>query len=401
MPTANSKTVSVERLRASPNFALAHTLDGRPYVAKESEPYIQFWLSERYRIVLSMFSGRHGATLPGAIEAALRLTRPADPAAERKRLLKAVADMRSAGVLVDTRDDTSRYDARIVEAYVAHRPFPRELSDLIIREGAIGPASRVLDLAGGPGDLALALAQASNDVSLMELSRGFLGAARARARQLGLNLTPLHESCNRLVFQNDEYDAITVSQALHWLDDVQVCRGVCRVLRPGGSFFVVHSAIDIEDSHPLAYVFGHDSVLGQKRRQSFADEVEPLLRRLTLLFGALDAPEVDRIDLSQQGVAATGASAARIVQAGVSIAHQRRPIGPGFARAFLTERHIQHTGQPLAAFWSELEARCASAPAALLEGSMHWAVLHFARGAKRAASASVAAQPVMELTFAA
>ena len=32
----------LERLRASPSFVLAFTMDGRPYIAKETEPYIQF-----------------------------------------------------------------------------------------------------------------------------------------------------------------------------------------------------------------------------------------------------------------------------------------------------------------------------------------------------------------------
>ena len=52
-----------ERLRASPNFVLALTMDGRPYVAQETEPYVQYWLNERYRVLLSLFSGRRGATV--------------------------------------------------------------------------------------------------------------------------------------------------------------------------------------------------------------------------------------------------------------------------------------------------------------------------------------------------
>ena len=238
------KRARTERLRASPGFALTFTLDGRPYVAKDTEPYIQYWLSERYRILLSMFSQRRGATVDDAIDGYLRLTRAPRNAAERKRLTRAIDDMRSAGVLISARDDISRYTAQIVDAYVAHRPFPRELSDQIIRTAPVTAASEVLDLAGGPGDLALALARASSHVSLMDLSRGFVNAAAKRARQQGLHLNPIHDSCNRLVFRDETYDVVTISQALHWLDDVMVCRGLCRVLKAGGSFFVILGAFE-------------------------------------------------------------------------------------------------------------------------------------------------------------
>jgi 2-polyprenyl-3-methyl-5-hydroxy-6-metoxy-1,4-benzoquinol methylase len=379
MNAQKTKPVAAERLRASPNFALTFTFDGRPYIARDSEPYIQYWLTERYRILLAMFSTRRGATLTEAMEGYFRLTRAARTKPERQRLLRAIEDMRSAGVLIGARDDVSRYDARIVKDYLTHRPFPGEISDFIIRAAPIAPASRVLDLAGGPGDLALRLARASQNVSLMELSRGFVNSARTRAKRLGLNLTALHDSCNRLVFCDDVYDVITVAQALHWLDDVMVCKGICRVLRPGGSFFVVHAAMDVDDGHPLSYLLGHKSELGEKPRRPFVDEVRPLLRRLTLLFDALDSPDVDRIDLARQSAAAGDASHPRIAPADVSLFRQRRPMGLGYARAFLTPKHIEVTGQAPAAFWKDVEARCAAAPE-LVTGTVDWAVLHFRRG---------------------
>jgi SAM-dependent methyltransferase len=378
-----------ERLRASPSFALTFTLDGRPYIAKETEPYIQYWLSERYRILLSMFSGRRGATTAEAVEGFLRLTGAARNAAERKRALKAIEDMREAGVLIGMRDDVSRYDAGIVEHYLTHRPFPPELSDFMIRNAPISESSRVLDLAGGPGDLALALARASADVSLMELSKGFLTAARQRAKRLGLNLTTLHDSANRLMFQDDAFDVITVAQALPWLDDVLVCRGICRVLRPGGSFFVIHVAFDVDETHPLSFIFGHKSALGDKVRQPFAHEVQALQRRLSLLFDALGAPGLNRVD----------APNAQIVPADVSFFRQRRPMGLGFARAFLTDKHIAPTGQTPEAFWKDAEARCAGATPGQIAGTFEWAVLHFRRGGARTELPPLESCDVVEIGF--
>src|SRR6185437_4604325 len=162
-----------------------------------------------------------------------------------------IEDMRSAGVLASARDDTSRYDAAMAQDYLKHRPFPPEIAELIVRDGPVTPQSRVLDLAGGPGSLALALAAASPHVSLMDLSRGFVSAAGREASRRGLALTALHESCNRLANHDQTYDVVTISQALHWLDDVLVCRGMGHVLRQGGSFFVILSAMRVAEDHPL------------------------------------------------------------------------------------------------------------------------------------------------------
>ena len=389
-----TESPSTDRLRASPSFLLAFAMDGRPYVAKETEPYIQYWLTERYRVLLSMFSRRGGATASAAIDGYFRVTRETRGAAGRKRLLKAIEDMRAAGVLIGTRDDISRYNSWIVDDYVTHRPFPSELAELLIRTAPITASSRVLDLAGGPGDLALALAQVSNHVSLMEISRGFLNAARRRAKQLGLSLTPIHDSCNRLVYRDEEYDVVTVSQALHWLDDVLVARGICRVLKPGGSFFVIHGAMEVDDGHPLASVLGYQSVFGHKAKRPFVKEVQPLLERLTLLFEALDAPEVQRIDLAQQWAAPDAGSTPRIVPVGVSVFRQRRPLGMGYVRGFLTDEHITSIGQTPAEFWRALEARSASATPDAFVGTHHWAILHFRRGGTKANAPLESAQMV-------
>ena len=210
-------------------------MDGRPYIAQETEPYLQYWIDEYYRILLSMFAAPRGCRPSRAIDGYFRLTGAERTPARLARLHKAIADMRGAGVLMTAGQDTSRYSAQMVRDYVAQRPFPRELSDRIIADAGVHRDSRVLDLAGGPGDLSLALARASANVTLMELSHGFVQAAQQRAAHLGLPLSTIHESCNRLVHMDEPFDLITVSQALHWLDDVLVCRGVCRALTPGGS----------------------------------------------------------------------------------------------------------------------------------------------------------------------
>jgi 2-polyprenyl-3-methyl-5-hydroxy-6-metoxy-1,4-benzoquinol methylase len=399
MPTQTPRSAAAQRLRPSPNFALNFTFDGRPYVAKDSEPYIQYWLTQRDRILLAMFSSRRGATIDEAIAAYCRATGTPKRNTERARLLKAIEDMRAGGVLIASRDDTSRYTAKIVAAYVAHRPFPKHLSELIIRNAAIDAHSAVLDLAGGPGDLALALAKTSDHVSMMELSRGFVNAARARAKRLELKLTTIHESCNRLMFHNEQYDVVTVSQALQWLDDVQVCRGICRCLKPGGSFFVIVGGFEVAHDHPLSYILGSKSILGHKAKQSFAAQAQALLQRLTLLFEALDAPDVQRRDLTHQQALVDGGAPARIGPKDARLFRQRRPLDVGFARAFLTPQHVAATGQAPEAFWHDLERRCANATPEQLLGRYDWAVLQFGRDQTSAPVAPLNVAATIEIGF--
>jgi ubiquinone/menaquinone biosynthesis C-methylase UbiE len=384
---------SSQRLRASPNFTLSLAMDGRAYLAKDVEPYVQYWISDRERMLWSLFACRGGARVETAIDASLRLTPSQKTIAERARLAKAINGMRQAGVLLSDQDDVSRYDAAMAADYLTHRPFPRAVASHIIDAAPIGPATRVLDLAAGPGSLALELAQASPNVTMMELSKGFVAAARKAARKRRLPLEALNESCNRLVHHTGAYDVITVSQALHWLDDVLVCKGVCRLLNDDGSFFVIHGALTLAADHPLSHILGDSTPLGDKQRHAFVDEVEPLLRRVTLLFDALDAPDVARHDPAHVGGTGTG----RIVPVAASLFRQTRPIGEGFARAFLSPAHLTATGQSPQDFWADTARRCASATDDQLLGVQEWAVLHFRRGGQRMASGKLDPATMVEI----
>ncbi len=371
-----SHSRNATRLRASPNFVQALTLDGRAYIAKETEPYHQFWLNERYRILLALFSVRRGLTPQQAIARYYRLTQVEPSAAENRRLVKAIADMQASEVLISSHADTSRYDESMANYYLTYRPFPSALTAHMVKAAGIESHTRILDLAGGPGDLAVQLAQVSDAVELMELSQGFLAAARARADALGVKLETIHESCNRLHYHDAHYDVLTIAQAIHWLDDVLLCRGICRLLAPNGSFFVIQSIIEVDDKHPLAYLLGHNSILGAKTPQPFIEDVRPLWRRLGLLFDALDSPGVEHVDVRY----AAESLSQKIVPVDIKLFTQVRPFDQGFAQGFLTPKHIQATGLEPNAFWQDLAARCADATPAQLLGTHHWAVMQFQRG---------------------
>ena len=136
MPSPKSRKTS-ERLHVSPNFVVRFSQDGKPHVAKQVEPYIEYELTERYRVLHSLFAKRGGATVAEAIDTYFRVTRTTKSDTERKRLAKAIAEMRSAEVLLGAADDVSRYDAKMARDYLLHRPVPREFVDCIVRTAPV------------------------------------------------------------------------------------------------------------------------------------------------------------------------------------------------------------------------------------------------------------------------
>ncbi|MFO1117204.1 MAG: class I SAM-dependent methyltransferase [Beijerinckiaceae bacterium] len=357
-------------------FALAFSIEGAPYVIRECEPYDQYWLSEAERILHSLFSAKGGRTVEQCLSEYARLTEIPLTPSRRRSLEKAIAGMKQAHVLLGSDDDVSRYDRKMAKDYLLYRPFPEEITTHIVRSAPIARDSRVLDLAGGPGDLAVQLARYCDRVTLMELSGGFVRAARAKAREEEVHLETLQESCNRLAHNSEPLDVVTVSQALHWLDDVAICRGLCKLLRQNGSFFVVVGGFDVPDTHPLAYLFGRKSILGHAPDRSFAEGVDALNRRLTLLFEALHAPDVDRID-PLEGESAQGQTG--IVPVETRLYRQSRPFGPGFARGFLSPRHIESSGLPIQEFWADVDGRCRGKTPSDIAGVFNWGLLHFRR----------------------
>lgn len=382
------------KLRTSPNFSLNFAADGRAFVAGSVEPYSQFWLSERERLLFALFGGRSGMTEADAISALLTLHGNSSDAPEMARIRSAIAGMRAAGVLVAREGDLSRYGKEMARDYLTHRPFPKQLAKEIVSAGAISSNSRVLDLASGPGSLALELAQTSPRVSMMELSRGFTAAARNEAKKRGLMLNAINENCNRLAQHDGIYDVITISQAIHWLDDIALCKGICRSLAANGSFFVVHGALSLKDTHPLSYILGDKTPLGDKQHSVFAKDVRPLLRRLSLLFEALDTPDVARHDPEHARVGLDP-----IAGQSVRLFRQVRPIGEGFAQAFLSDRHIDALDIDPEDFWKDLKARCSAASPEDILGAQDWALLQFKRGGHGIDSARWKPEPPVDIAF--
>jgi ubiquinone/menaquinone biosynthesis C-methylase UbiE len=116
------------------------------------------------------------------------------------------------------------------DAYLDHetwiRPAFQQLGDL--------RQARVLDVGCGHGMTAVVLARRGAHVTALELSRGYLEEARARACENGVNIDFLQAAAEQLPFADAAFDRIWGNAVLHHLDLQIAGRQLYRVLRPGG-----------------------------------------------------------------------------------------------------------------------------------------------------------------------
>ncbi len=135
----------------------------------------------------------------------------------------------------------------------------------------IRPGARVLDLAGGTGDLAQAFARKAGSEGLVVHTdiAAMLGRGRDRLIDAGLvgNVEYLQADVERLPFADGTFDCITIGFGLRNVTDKRAALGsMRRALKPGGQLLVLE--------------FSHPSVPGLKRLyDAYSFRILPLLGR--------------------------------------------------------------------------------------------------------------------------
>ena len=122
-------------------------------------------------------------------------------------------------------------------------PIEFAITMLALGEYLSKPPARILDIGGGPGRYAIALTQQGYDVTLLDLSRGNLEFASARAIEAGVQLAGyIHGNALDLSqFADESYDAVLLLGPLYHLLEVeeqeQAIQEAKRVLKTGGCIF--------------------------------------------------------------------------------------------------------------------------------------------------------------------
>jgi demethylmenaquinone methyltransferase / 2-methoxy-6-polyprenyl-1,4-benzoquinol methylase len=109
------------------------------------------------------------------------------------------------------------------------------------------PGQRVLDVATGTGLVAFDLARRGCHVVGLDQSAEMLAAARTRLHRhpaLAGRLTLVHGEAERLPFPDAEFDALTFTYLLRYVDDpVATLRELARVVTPGGKIGMVEFGV--------------------------------------------------------------------------------------------------------------------------------------------------------------
>jgi len=150
----------------------------------------------------------------------------------------------------------------------------------------------VLDLATGPGSVALQLAAVSENVIGMDISPGFLISARKKASDLGINAHFELGDANKLLWESRRFDVITMAQGFHWLDPVWATRGICHLLTDDGEYYAIETNAILHPTHPLRkhLNFGADSL--DDIQSFFRRQASRYVRWFDLMGGYRSCPQI-------------------------------------------------------------------------------------------------------------
>lgn len=127
------------------------------------------------------------------------------------------------------------------DAYERGRPnYAPEAIATLVRELAIGPGTRVLDLAAGTGKLTRQLVDTGAELVAVEP----IAEMRAKLVETVPTAEALEGTAERIPLPNHSVDAVVVGQAFHWFDGVRAVSEIRRVLRPTGSVGMIWQARD-------------------------------------------------------------------------------------------------------------------------------------------------------------
>ena len=128
---------------------------------------------------------------------------------------------------------------------------------------AVAPrrGQRILDLAAGTGASSVSLAKSGAQVVAADFSPGMIAEGRRRHGGMA-NLTFVEADATALPFEDDEFDAVTMSFGLRNVNEPQkALRELLRVTKPGGRLVVCEFSHPPSRSFNGLYRFYNDRIL--------------------------------------------------------------------------------------------------------------------------------------------
>jgi len=154
------------------------------------------------------------------------------------------------------------------------------------------PDDSALDVATGGGHTALALAGCVRKVTAVDITREMLAEAEDMSRQKGVsNIEFRIGDAHELNFPDDQFDIVASRFAAHHFFEIKkALREMCRVLKPGGKFYILDcSVVDGDESEQefnrieLLRDSSHQCSYSPRLWKQFLDDL-PLIVQHTALY---------------------------------------------------------------------------------------------------------------------
>jgi SAM-dependent methyltransferase len=106
----------------------------------------------------------------------------------------------------------------------------------LVRAAGVAPVNRVLDVAAGSGNAAIAAAELGADVTASDLTPKLIERGRQAAAERGTSVEWLEADAQRLPFADGDFDVVlSCIGAMFAPDQAATARELVRVCRPGGT----------------------------------------------------------------------------------------------------------------------------------------------------------------------
>jgi ubiquinone/menaquinone biosynthesis C-methylase UbiE len=124
----------------------------------------------------------------------------------------------------------ARWYSRIRDRDPQHLAVCRQVSE------ALPSGGRILEVAPGPGYLAIELARLGKyQVVGLDISQSFVEIARGKAREAGVTVDLRHGNASEMPLESDAFDfVVCVAAFKNFTEPVEALREMHRVLAPGG-----------------------------------------------------------------------------------------------------------------------------------------------------------------------
>ena len=131
-----------------------------------------------------------------------------------------------------------------IMSFGTHRLWKKDLVERVSYETTTNKASKILDIAGGTGDISLSLLkkQPNNEITILDLSSKMMAIGQDKAKRLGFinNLAWIAADSANLPLKDSFYDVITCAFGMRNIAEIEKSLyNSYNTLKPGGKIFIL------------------------------------------------------------------------------------------------------------------------------------------------------------------